>query len=271
MINFLIIGDVIGRPGRNFLTEGLSILRSQKKIDALLVNGENLAGGFGITRKTYSYLVDKLGVDVITLGNHWHDKPEVEDLVELEGSRLVVPYNAKNIKDNTKPGIGYKVFKTGDGISYVVMNILGKVFMNPETRSPFESVDKMFEDPQVQNNPIRLLDVHAEATSEKQGIGFHYAPVCSVIYGTHSHVPTSDERILEDHAGFITDIGMTGGYDSVIGMKKSKALERMIAGTHNKLEPSKKDGWLCALYCSVEEDGRCSGIERIQLRMPSKE
>ncbi len=267
MINFLVIGDVIGRPGRNILTEGLSILRSQKKIDILLVNGENVAGGFGITRKTYSYLVDKLGVDVITLGNHWHDKPEVDELTSLEDSRLVVPYNAKGIKEGVSAGVGYRIFTTRQGLQYVVMNVLGKVFMNPETRSPFESVELMLQDPVVQKVAIKLLDVHAEATSEKQGMGFYFASRCSIIYGTHSHVPTSDERILEDHAGFITDIGMTGGYDSVIGMKKSRAIERMLSGTHNKLEPSKKDGWLCALYCSVEEDGRCSKIERIQMRL----
>ena len=267
MINFLIIGDIIGRPGRHILERGLSKIRAEKQVDVLLVNGENVAGGFGLTVKTYSYLVDRLGVDGITLGNHWHDKSEIDSLFQSKDSKLIVPYNAKGTAD-LKYGVGFRVFRSsGSGIEYVVMNVLGRVFMNPETRSSFESVTEMLSFSEVEKVPIRLIDVHAEATSEKQGLGFYFAPVCSVIYGTHSHVPTCDERILEKRCGFITDIGMTGGYDSVIGMKKSKAIDRMLNGVHNKLEPAKKDGWLCGLYCSVDESGVCRSVERLQLRM----
>lgn len=263
--NFCLIGDVIGRPGRGVLEQGLLRIRQDYPVDVVVVNGENLAGGFGITKKTYNSLVSRLGIDVITSGNHWHDKPEVDDILKLEDSRLVVPLNVKGAR--SEPGFGFRVFQTQAGISYVVINVVGRVFMNQEVISPFEAMEQILQNPVVQKIPIRLVDMHAEATSEKQGVGFYFASMCSVIYGTHSHVPTCDERIIEDHAGFITDIGMCGAYDSVIGMKKSHAIERMIKGVRNKLEPAKKEGWICALLCAVNEQGVCTNIQRIQIRL----
>lgn len=259
MIKIIGIGDVIGRPGRIALEAGLKKVRETHDVDFVVVNGENAAGGFGLTRKIFDQFIDTLGVDCVTTGNHWMDKREIYDF--LDHDRLVLPANMGNV-DDTKQG--WRIIRTKKGVAIAVVNLLGKVFMQGENRSPYDAVEKML-DRVPPNVKIRLIDIHAEATSEKQGIAQLLAGKASVVYGTHSHVPTADERILKNYTGFVTDLGMTGPYDSVIGMDSQAAIKRMRTGERKNFEPAKGDLWFYACLFEVDEiSGACTRVERLR-------
>jgi len=262
-VKILAIGDVIGRAGRNALTQALVRARARYAPDIVLCNGENAAGGFGLTKKIYTQFTEELKIDCVTMGNHWHDKPEIHSFAP-EAARLVLPANMANIADEN---VGLKVLQNAAGQKFAVINLIGKAFMHDGNRSPFDAVSRLMQHipPDVR---IRIVDMHAEATSEKQGIGHFLAGRVSLVYGTHSHVPTADDRIFENHTGYITDLGMTGAYDSIIGMRKELALKRMLSEKKEKLEPAEGDPWFCAILAKVDpESGRCQHIERLQWRL----
>lgn len=257
--NILAVGDVMGRPGRDALEFGLKRVRAERQIDFIIVNGENAAGGFGLTRKIFDQFTNEFGVDCVTTGNHWMDKKEIYDF--LDHDRLVVPANMSNVDDMKQ---GWRLVRSKSGVSVAVVNLIGKIFMKGENRSPYDAAEKMLE--RVPSYvKVRVVDIHAEATSEKQGLAQLLAGKISVIYGTHSHVPTADERILKKHTGFVTDLGMTGPYDSVIGIDSQAAIRRMRTGEKKNFEPAKLDPWFYACVFEIDENsGVCNRVERLR-------
>ena len=235
-MNFLFIGDLVGRAGRNALHKHLPKIKEKYKIDFTVVNAENSAAGFGITPKIYEELTS-LGVDAVTLGNHSWDKPEIIDYINTNpNNNIIRPINfLKN-----SPGNGFKIFQHKNGFNILICQVHTKLFIDIPLNDPFYTIDNEILSLLDANKAnYSFLEVHGEATSEKNGIGQHYDGKFTGIYGTHTHIPTSDSRILPKGTAFQTDIGMTGDYDSIIGMKKDNAIRRMRTGIKsNRLEPA---------------------------------
>jgi metallophosphoesterase (TIGR00282 family) len=257
-LNILFIGDIVGKAGRGVLTDHLRDLIEQRRLDLVVANGENAASGFGITpRLTEEFL--GLGVDVVTSGNHiWARK----DILEYfpQQPRLLRPANYP-----AGPGEGLYRGKTRSGVEYAVMNLQGRVFMAAND-CPFRTADRLL----GQLPPsckIRIVDMHAEATSEKVAMGWHLDGRATAVIGTHTHIPTADERVLPQGTAYITDVGMTGPYDSVIGVVKETILEKFLTQMPAKFEPAEGDARLSAVLIQADEEtGRALGIERVQLR-----
>ena len=257
LMKLLLIGDVVGKPGRAALLDRLQDLKEQHQIDFTIINAENIAGGFSITAAIAELLFSS-GVDVMTSGNHIFDKHEVIDYIQKQ-PKLLRP---ANYPPNT-PGQGMWV---GDvnGTRVAVINLLGRVFMAPAD-DPFRIANELLTslDGDVK---VRIVDLHAEATSEKSAMGWHLDGRVSVVYGTHTHVQTADERILHEGTAFITDIGMTGSYGGVIGMKKGDIIHRFMSPIHRKPDHSKSEVRICGVVVDVDEEtGRARSIERINL------
>ena len=250
----------MGKPGRRCLEHCLSEARRIYCPDIVIVNGENAAGGFGITKKIYESFVGALAIDCVTMGNHWADKREIYEFLP-KASRMVLPSNMGNVDRQEH---GFKVLSTKDGTAYAVINLIGKAFMKGENRCPFKAVDKVLE--LIPSSvKIKVVDIHAEATSEKQGLAWYVKGRVSLVYGTHSHVPSADERILDGYTGFCTDLGMTGGYDSVIGINTQAAIHRLLTGEKKKFEPATGDPWFMAIIADINPNtGYCTHIERVR-------
>ncbi len=259
-IKILFISDIIGSPGRLAVRGLLPDLVYEFGPDIVVANGENAAGGFGITAEIYRELKD-LGIDIITSGNHiWDRKDLVEDL-DNSGD-LLRPANYPS----HVPGTGNAVFTCASGLKVGVVNLIGRVFMNA-VDCPFTVGRKVVEELRVETKII-LLDMHAETTSEKAAIGWHFDGLVSAVIGTHTHVQTSDERILPNGTAFITDAGMTGPMDSVIGMRKEKVLERFLSSMPVRLEVAKGNVELQGVFVEVNpENGRAIDIRRIRKRL----
>jgi len=224
MKNILVIGDVVGRCGRDILCEQLKTIKEEYEIDFTVVNGENATTGNGINEK-YASLFFEWGADVITLGNHSFDKRDIEHLLETD-RRIIRPLNLSP----DLPGDGVTVIEK-DGVYYAVINLIGQVFIEKESSSPFETLKKAVANVRRKyENPVIIVDFHAEATSEKQALAYHLEGEISAIYGTHTHVQTNDARILSGFTGYITDVGMTGSLDSVIGLEKEIGVGRFVGG-----------------------------------------
>lgn len=223
--NILFLGDIIGKAGRGLLREHLSSLIKDFGIDLVIANGENSAAGFGITKKVYDELIG-YGVDVITSGNHVWDKKEFEKEVE-KCDKLIRPLNVSSMQ----PGKGWLTIEK-NGLKVAVLNLMGRVFM-PNCDCPFFCFDSFF-----QNNAsdILIVDFHAEATSEKNAFGLYVDGRASAVLGTHTHVQTNDERFLPKGTFYITDVGMCGSIDSVIGMDAEKAIYKFISGMPERNE-----------------------------------
>jgi metallophosphoesterase (TIGR00282 family) len=257
MLKILAIGDIIGRPGRRVIRETLPSLKKAWNLDCVIANVENSAGGFGITHPIYSELI-RSGIDLMTSGNHIYDKKDTVAWIN-SAERLVRPMNYP-------PGNQGHIqarFTTESGHSICVINLMGRVFMNPYD-CPFRSVDTWLKEhdshSSASGNEIVLVDIHAEATSEKQAMGWHLAGRVSAVWGTHTHVPTADARILEEATGFITDLGMTGPYDSVIGMQRKSVLEGFYTMQRNRFEVAKQDLRMAGCIFEIDsETGRCTG------------
>lgn len=252
------MGDVMGKAGRHVVADLLPRARAEFKPNVVLLNGENAAGGFGLTEKLYREFIDVHGVDCITMGNHWHDKREIYDYFP-KAERLVIPANMSNV--NTER-MGMKILPiNGTPYSFAVINVIGKVFMHGENRSFFDAIEKLLD--QIPSAcRVRVLDMHAEASSEKQAMAQEFAGRFSLIYGTHSHVPTADERLIGT-TGFVTDLGMTGAYDSVIGMRKDAAIHRLKTGEKKNFEPATGDPWMCFVVADIQAaTGACVGLTR---------
>lgn len=255
-MKILFIGDVVGRPGRLALANRLGRLVDRNNIDLVVVNGENAAAGFGLTADLAREFYD-LGVDVLTSGNHIWDKREIYDYLDSQ-KRLLRPANYPA----GLPGRGHGVFSTSAGIKVGVLNLEGRVFMN-NLECPFRTADVLVAELRQQTSII-LVDFHAEATSEKAALGCYLDGRVSALVGTHTHVQTADERILPGGTAYITDVGMTGSRDSVIGIRKELAVQKFLTLLPVRFEMAKKDAMVCGVVLSVDEStGRATGIERV--------
>ena len=257
-MKILFVGDIVGRAGRRILAERLDRLIDRHLIDLVVANGENAAAGFGLTVQIARELF-ACGVDVLTSGNHIWDKREIFDELDRD-ARLLRPANYPQ----GLPGRGAGVFATAAGIKVAVINLEGRVFMK-NLECPFRVGEALVAEVR-QQTPVVLVDFHAEATSEKQALGHFLAGQVSAVIGTHTHVQTADEKILAGgHTGYLTDVGMTGSQDAIIGNEKEPALERFLTQLPVRLEAAKKDPLLCGVLLTIDEEtGRCEAIERIQ-------
>jgi metallophosphoesterase (TIGR00282 family) len=256
-MKILMIGDVVGKPGRTALLERLQDLKEQHAIDFTVMNAENVAGGFSITPAIADQLFAS-GIDVMTSGNHIFDKHEIIDYIKKQ-HRLIRP---ANYPPDT-PGVGMCVGEV-KGIKVAVLNLLGRVFMQPAD-DPFRTVDELL-DSLANDVRVRLVDMHAEATSEKIAMGWYLDGRVSAVVGTHTHVQTADERILHEGTAYLTDLGMTGSYGGVIGMKKGDIIARFTSPIHRKADHSKSEARICGAVIDVDEaTGRSRSIGRINL------
>ncbi len=256
-MRLLIVGDVIGEPGRRALAHILRDLRKNENIDIVITNVENLAGGFGITEKVYSY-IKSLGVDIMTSGNHIWDKKEILKFID-SADVLLRPANYPV----GVPGRGYGIFQKG-GVRYCVINLMGRIFLDCNLENPFRTFDYIYEE--VKNiADIIVVDFHAEATSEKWAFAIHVDGRATVVYGTHTHVPTADECILPKGTAYVTDVGMTGPWYSVIGMKADQPLRKFIYGLPQKYEVAGGDLIFNSIVVDVNEStGKAENIRRIK-------
>jgi metallophosphoesterase (TIGR00282 family) len=255
-VKLLFVGDVVGGVGRRTLAALLPGLLERHRPDWVVANGENAAGGVGITEKTARELLE-LGVDAITLGNHAYRHREVYEFLDRE-ARIVRPANYPK----GSPGRGHTVVER-NGRSLGVANISGALFMEA-SRSPFAEADALVAELRDRADHL-IVDVHAEATSEKVAMGWHLDGRVTACVGTHTHVPTADARVLPGGTAYISDVGMTGARGGVIGVKRELALERFTTLTQVKFETAEEDPWLNAVLVDAGEDGLATGIEQILL------
>lgn len=253
-IRFLFLGDIIGRPGRKALDDYLPALVQKYSPRLVIANCENAAGGIGITEEIGQELFTR--VDILTSGNHIWDKKEAIPYMEKE-KRLLRPANYPP----QNPGKGTYIVKDRDSQKIGILNLQGRVFMEP-IDCPFRKADDELEALRA-ITPVIVVDFHAEATSEKQAMGWYLDGRVSAVIGTHTHVPTADERILPQGTAFITDVGMVGGYNSVIGIRKDQALKRFLTGRPHRFEPGKEGIFFSAVFVEVDpETGKALSIKK---------
>ena len=257
----LIIGDVVSRPGRVAVLERIQDLREQHSIDLAVMNAENLAGGFSVTASMAEELF-ATGIDVMTSGNHIFSKQEAVHYIERQ-RRLLRPANYP-------PGTPGRGVWTGtvSGARVAVLNIMGRLYM-PPVDDPFRTADQVL-GALGDDVRVRLLDIHAEATSEKSAMGWYLDGRVSAVVGTHTHVQTADERILPGGTAYITDVGMTGSYAGVLGIERNIAIERFTSVPPPRTQHSEGEVYICAVVIDVDETtGRAREIYRLSLRHES--
>jgi len=255
----LMIGDVIGKPGRQAVEAILPALRDERSIDFVTANGENLAGGMGLTASTADGLFEH-GVDVITSGNHIWDKREIYDALEKD-ERILRPLNYGT---TGVPGRGWGTYHALDGSELAVINLQGRTYMQP-IENPFLEADRLLDEAGEPLPPVRLVDFHCEITSEKNALGVHLDGRVSAVVGTHTHVPTADDRILPNGTAYQSDLGMTGPVYSVIGFAPATVLPRFLNGLPTRFEVG--DGPVVFNAAMIDVDpatGRALAIERVQ-------
>jgi len=260
-LTVLMIGDVFGEPGRRAVLSLLPGLRREHELDLVIANVENAAAGFGVTPPLARAFLEG-GVDVMTSGNHIWDRKEILEYIVKENLLL----RPANYPPGT-PGVGAVVVKAG-AHRVAVLNLQGRVFM-AELDCPFRKADE--ELPRLrEETPVILVDMHAEATSEKQAMGWYLDGRASAVIGTHSHVQTADERILPGGTAFLTDVGMTGPVDSVIGVARERAMQRFLTGLPVRFEPAKGPAALHAVVVRIDPDsGKALEIRRLRALLPA--
>jgi metallophosphoesterase (TIGR00282 family) len=263
-LNILFVGDIFGSAGRRIVREHLEHIRSSHNVELTVVNVENAAGGFGVTPQIAEEVFD-WGADVLTTGNHVWDKRDLTDYLKSVPADSTERPRRVLRPANFAPGLpGYGVYEgvTQSGVPYAVFNLQGRVFMSG-TNDPFNAATELLADIKAK---VILLDFHAEATSEKVAMGWHLDGRVTAVLGTHTHVPTADERILPGGTAYQTDVGMSGPYDSVIGVEKELVLHRFLTGMPGKFEAAKGNPKMCAALIECDPaTGRASRIQRIML------
>jgi metallophosphoesterase (TIGR00282 family) len=263
-MKILLVGDIVGKVGRRVLSNVLFKVIDQMKVDFTIVNCENAAGGFGITRETVSEIF-KCGANVLTSGNHIWDKKETLQFI-AEDERILRPANYPE----GVPGSGSGIFETNTGIKIGILNLSGRVFMD-SLDCPFKAADREINRlkssfPSSSGRQIIIVDMHAEATSEKIAMGWYLDGRVSAVIGTHTHVQTADEKLLPNGTAYITDAGMTGPINSVIGIKKELALQKFLTKIPKKFEMAGGEGQFNGVIVDIEENsGVAKGIKRLQL------
>lgn len=256
-MNIFFIGDVVAKPGLDFLSKHLWSLRKLYAVDVVIANGENATPGNGLMPKEAKQLFD-MGVDVITSGNHIFNRKESFEMLQ-DSSNIIRPANYPK----TVPGNGYCIFKTAT-CDVLVINLLGTVFMDP-LDSPFYKADEIIE--KHADIKIKIVDFHAEATSEKKTMGYYLDGRVSAVIGTHTHVATADEQMLDNGTAFISDVGMTGPYKSVLGVKKEAPMTRIIEHLPARFEAADGPCSINAVLLEIDDStGKCSKIERICIK-----
>jgi 2',3'-cyclic-nucleotide 2'-phosphodiesterase len=255
-LKILAIGDIIGRTGRNYLQSKIQGIKEIHKIDIVVANGENAAGGISITPDKLNELYS-MGIDVVTTGNHIWDKSEILSVIDNE-EHLLRPANYPDINQ----GRGYTFFNCR-GIKVCVINLQGRVQMEP-IDNPFKKFDEIYEVIKDEADII-IVDFHAEATSEKQAFGWYLDGRASAVFGTHTHVQTSDERILPCGTGFITDVGMTGSMDSVIGMDKDISIQKFITGVRVKYKVAADNPVINGIIFTISKEGKTVEVLRLRI------
>lgn len=260
-VTILFIGDIIGRPGRRVVRELLPGLVDRHQVDLVVANGENASGGIGLSIKGAEELL-AAGVEVITSGNHIWKKKEILPYIQ-DNPDLLRPANYPALA----PGSGSTIKETASGKPVAILNLLGRVFMEA-VDCPFRRALEAWE--QLREiTPVILVDFHAEATSEKMALAWYLDGRVSAVLGTHTHVQTSDERILTQGTAYMTDVGLTGPADSVIGVRKEIAIDRFLTQMPHKFEVAKKDLVLEGAVVTIDEtSGRALGITRLRERLP---
>lgn len=258
-VRILVIGDVVGKPGRSILREELPRLRERESADFVIADAENVAGGSGITPDLARRLV-RSGIDCITLGDHCFRRAEI---IPLLGERedIVRPVNLPQ----AAPGRGWTVIETEAGFRVAVICAIGRIFMKPND-CPFIAIDRALRD--IDSDvKVRIVDFHAEATSEKVAMGWHLDGLASAVVGTHTHIPTGDERILPGGTAYITDIGMTGPHDSVLGRRKDRVLSSLITGVPARYDVAEGDVRIQGVLLEIDTDtGHATEIKRIEVK-----
>jgi metallophosphoesterase (TIGR00282 family) len=259
VLKILMIGDVVGNPGRGILRKALPLVKEKHEVDYTIANAENAAGGFGVTKEVCDELMDA-GCDCLTSGNHIWDKREILGFVDLI-PQLLRPLNYPQ----GQPGRGAHVGKTRKGHKVATLNLSGRVFMNGALDDPFRlglaEVERLRKE-----TPVIMVDMHGEATSEKLAIAHYLDGKVSAVLGTHTHVPTCDHRVLPKGTAYCSDIGMTGPYDSVIGVEKEAVIQRFLTAMPGRFETAKGDPRFSAAVVTVDEStGKATAIERMLL------
>jgi metallophosphoesterase (TIGR00282 family) len=258
-MKLLFIGDIVGRPGRDLVRVGVGALVAHHGINLVIANGENSAGGNGITREIGDSLIAQ-GVDVITSGNHVWDKKEVFEYIGVE-PRLIRPVNYPD-----SPGRGSYVARTADGRSVGVLNLMGRVHM-ANLDDPFRAADREVTS-LAERTRIIFVDFHAEATSEKIAMGWFLDGRVTAVVGTHTHVQTADERVLPGGTAYITDVGMTGPHDWVIGVEKAPVIQKFLSGMPTRFEAASGDPILHGVIVTADDaSGKATGITRLSLTL----
>ncbi|MCI0411671.1 TIGR00282 family metallophosphoesterase [bacterium] len=258
-MNVLMIGDIVAKPGRKLVEMFLPSLIEKHNLDFVVANVENIAHGFGVTPETADELL-RMGTDVLTSGNHIWDKKEIMEYINSE-SRLLRPANYPKIA----PGKGHLIALSRNGFKVGVLNVQGRVFMGP-SEDPFSIGLELVEQIRKET-PIILVDMHGEASSEKQAMGWFLDGKVTAVCGTHTHVPTADQRILPGGTAYVTDIGMTGPYDSIIGVEKDQIIQKFLDQIPVRFEPAKENPILQAMLIQVEDhSGLAQKIQRITVR-----
>ena len=257
-MNILFIGDIFGSAGRAMVFDNVQRIITEEKIDLVIANAENSAGGFGVTPAIAEELLDT-GIDVLTSGNHIWDKREIQDYLDRQ-PRLLRPANYPE----ALPGKGVFVARARNGVQCAVINLQGRSMMTP-IDDPFRKADALLSelDPAI---TVRFVDFHAELTSEKVAMGWHLDGRVSAMVGTHTHIPTADTRLLLQGTAYQTDCGMTGPYDSVIGVERETIIRRFLTGLPVRMEAAKDNPQLHAVIVTVDQkDGKASAIRRYAL------
>jgi len=259
-MKILFIGDIVGNPGREAVMKLLPVLKEEHKLDFVIANAENAAGGSGITPKVAEELFSS-GIDVLTSGDHIWKKREIFDIIDKD-ERILRPVNFPS----GAPGRGSGVFKAKDGIKVGVINVQGRVFMEA-LECPFRT-SRQAQEEISKETKIIIVDIHAEATSEKVALGWYLADGVSAVLGTHTHIQTADEKILSSGCAYITDVGMAGPFDSVIGRRVEDVLERFITSIPVRFEVAKENIWLQGVVLDIDEQtGKAKSILRIQKKV----
>ena len=258
-MKLLFLGDIVGRPGRDLVRRHVRALASRHHADLVIANGENAAGGVGITRENMLEILSA-GVDVITTGNHVWDKRETLEFIDSE-PRLLRP---ANYPDGT-PGAGSYVAAASNGVRVGVINVMGRVFMHA-IDDPFRSAQLQIARVRADGAQVIFVDLHAETTSEKLALSYYLDGQVAAVIGTHTHVQTADERILPGGTACLTDVGMTGPHDGVIGMDKDAVIARFVTGLPSRFETASGDPRMNAVVITVDDTtGRATDIQRLSM------
>ncbi|HEV2326815.1 MAG TPA: TIGR00282 family metallophosphoesterase [Terracidiphilus sp.] len=263
-MNILFVGDIFGHAGRKIVREHIGHVREAHGVDLTVVNVENAAGGFGVTPGIADEVFD-MGADVLTTGNHVWDKKELIDYMKSvkaesreKPRRVLRPVNMQR----GTPGYGVYEGTTAGGVEYAVVDLMGRVYMNG-TNDPFEAIDRVLEGIEAK---VIVVDFHAEVTSEKVAMGWYLDGRVTAVLGTHTHIPTADERVLPGGTAYQTDVGMSGPYDSVIGVERDLVMHKFLTGMPGKFEAAKGNPKMCATLITCDAaTGRATAVQRLAL------